>query len=180
MTVGQEGLIMISDEIVMSKIYFMRGQKVMLDGDLAELYGTETKKLKQQVNRNQQRFPEPFMFELTKEEYDALRSQFVTLKRGEHSKYLPYVFTEHGILMLSNVLKSEKAIAVSIQIINIFVRLREAFASQNDVWKEIESIKAKLSNQDKNIELVFQYLDELIERKNVPRVGIGYKPDTFD
>lgn len=151
----------------------------MLDADLAELYGTETKKLKQQVNRNLERFPGHYMFELTKEENEILRSQLVTLKRGEHSKYLPYVFTEHGILMLSNVLKSQRAIAVSIQIIDIFVKLRETLAGQTDIWLEIERIKTAITKQDGKIDLLFKYLDELMQHhyKPKPRKRIGYKPD---
>lgn len=171
----------VPDEVVMSKIYLIRGQKVMLDADLAELYGTETKKLKQQVNRNLDRFPGHYMFELTKEENEILRSQFVTLKRGEHSKYLPYVFTEHGILMLSNVLKSQRAIAVSIQIIDIFVKLRETLAEQTDIWLEIERIKSTLMKQDGKIDLLFKYLDQLIQQHHEPqpRQRIGYKPDKY-
>lgn len=171
----------VPDEVVMSKIYLIRGQKVMLDADLAELYGTETKKLKQQVNRNLERFPIHYMFELTKEENEILRSQIVTLKRGEHSKYLPYVFTEHGILMLSNVLKSQRAIAVSIQIIDIFVKLRESLAGQTDIWLEIERIKSAITKQDGKIDLLFQYLDQLIQQHHEPkpRQRIGYKPDKY-
>ncbi|TWR24350.1 ORF6N domain-containing protein [Mucilaginibacter achroorhodeus] len=167
------------DDLIISKIYLIRGLKVMLDGDLAELYGTETKKLKQQVKRNLNRFPSHYMFELTQEEYDSLRSQNVTLKRGEHSKYLPYVFTEHGVLMLSNVLKSAIAIDVSIRIIDVFVKLRETLADQSELWLQIERIKGKLNNQDKNMEIVFRYLDELIEQRETlkPRKRMGYKPD---
>ena len=172
----------ISDERISNKIYFIRNQKVMLDNDLAELYGTETKKLKQQVKRNMIRFPKHFMFELTKEENEILRSQNVTLKHGEHSKYLPYAFTEHGILQLSNVLKSVRAVAVSIKIIDIFVKLRELYADQTEIWLAIERIKGKLDNQDKNMEIIFRYLDELTVRQPVPaepgsRKRIGYKPD---
>lgn len=101
-------------ELIASKIYLIRDTKVMLDKDLAELYGVETKVLKQAVRRNIDRFPTDFMFELTKNEYQALRSQIVTLKRGQHSKYAPFAFTEHGVLMLSSVLKSERAIQVNI------------------------------------------------------------------
>jgi phage regulator Rha-like protein len=170
----------LTDETVINNIHMIRGQKVMLDADLAYLYGTETKRLKEQVNRNLKRFPPHYMFELTQEEYEALRSQNATLKRGGHSKYLPYAFTEHGILMLSNVLKSDRAILVSIQIIDVFVKLRQALTEQTELWLEIDRIKKTLTNQDKNMELVFQYLDELLEKKDRPRVGIGYKPDTFD
>lgn len=100
-----------TDSTIESKIYVLRGQKVMIDSDLAEMYGVETRRLKEQVKRNIERFPEDFMFELTKEEVDTLlRSQSVTLKRGEHIKYLPFAFTEHGVLMLSSVLRSEQAV----------------------------------------------------------------------
>jgi hypothetical protein len=101
-------------ELIASKIYLIRGIKVMLDRDLAELYGVETKVLKQAVRRNIDRFPDDFMFTLIKDEYQSLRSQNVTLKRGQHSKYLPFAFTEHGVLMLSSVLKSERAVQVNI------------------------------------------------------------------
>ena len=111
------GKIAIPDEKIINKIYVIREQKVMLDRDLAELYGVDTKRLKEQVRRNKDRFPETFMFELTKQEHSVLRSQFATLKQGQHSKYPPFVFTEHGILMLSSVLNSETAIKMSVQII---------------------------------------------------------------
>ena len=170
---------LIPDEIIMNKIYYIRNQKVMLDKDLAELYDTETKKLKQQVNRNLNRFPNHYMFELTKQENDVLRSQNVTLRHGAHSKYLPYAFTEHGILMLSNVLKSDSAVQISIRIIDVFVKLREVYAEQTEIWLAIEKIKTKLDNQDKNMEIVFRYLDELIDKKEgvQERKRIGYKPD---
>jgi hypothetical protein len=113
------------DEMIVSKIHWIRGHKVMLDSDLAELYGVETKRLKEQVNRNSSRFPAHFMFELTKEENENLRLQNATLGHGTYSKYLPYAFTEHGVLMLSNVLRSDRAIQMSIKIIDVFVKLRE-------------------------------------------------------
>jgi len=110
--------LMIADDVVINKIHLIREQKVMLDSDLAELYGVETRRLKEQVRRNMIRFPEHFMFELTREEYDLiLRSQNATLGHGTYSKYLPFAITEHGVLMLSNVLKSEQAITMSIRII---------------------------------------------------------------
>ena len=118
---------LLSEETISNKIYIIRNQKVMLDSDLALLYGIETKVLKQSVKRNLSRFPEDFMFELTKIEYDSSRSQFVTLKngRGFNLKYLPYAFTEHGILMLSSILKSDKAIQTNIQIMRIFTKVRQ-------------------------------------------------------
>lgn len=169
----------IPDEVIMNQIYFIRGHKVMLDKDLADLYQVETKRLKEQVKRNMIRFPKHFMFELTKEEAEVSRSHFATLKRGENIKYLPYAFTEHGVLMLSNVLKSQRAIDVSIKIIDVFVRLREALSSNAELRLAIEQIKRKTDNNTKNIEVVFQYLDELLEKKEnpKPRNPIDYKTD---
>ncbi|MGN8057057.1 ORF6N domain-containing protein [Pedobacter sp. 22163] len=165
----------IPNEVIVNKIYLFRGVKVMLDSDLAELFGVETKKLKQQVRRNIERFPEHFMFELTKEENEVLRSQFVTLERGKYSKYLPFAFSEHGILQLSNVLKSKQAVEVSIKIIDVFVQLRTMVLSNTEIRLEVEKIKKKVDNQDKNIEVIFRYFDELLEQKEKPRKEIGYK-----
>lgn len=170
----------IPDEVIMHKIYYVRGHKVMLDKDLAEMYGVETRVLKQAVKRNIKRFPERYMFELTEAEAVASRSQNATLKRGENIKYLPYAFTEHGVMMLSNVLKSKSAIEVSMRIIDVFIMLRETLSSNTELRLEIEEIKKKLNNYGKNIELVFQYLDELLEKKEnpEPRKAIGYKTKT--
>lgn len=174
--------ILIPDEIIMNQIYYIRGHKVMLDTDLAALYEVETKQLKRQVKRNIDRFPEDFMFELGNEEQKILRSQFGTLKHGKHSKYNMMVFTEQGVSMLSSVLNSKRAIRVNIQIIRIFTRIRQMLTDNTDIRLEIEKIKNKLDNQDKNLEIVFRYLDELLEkqeRPNLPRKGIGFKPDNF-
>jgi hypothetical protein len=179
----KENEIIIPNEVIVNKIYLFRGLKVMLDKDLAELYGVETRRLKEQVKRNLNRFPKHFMFELSLKENEILRSQNATLrfKHGEHSKYLPMAFTEHGILMLSNVLKSGRAIDVSIKIIDVFVQLREALLNQSELRLTIEKIKKKTENNTKNIEVVFQYLDELLEKqekpgkKEKPRKLIGYK-----
>ena len=167
----------IPEETILNQIYLIRGQKVMLDRDLAQLYNVETKRLKEQVRRNLERFPNHFMFQLTDYENEALRSHFATLKKGEHTKYNPYVFTEHGILMLSNVLKSKSAIAVSIRIIDVFVKLRQAIFDNTDLRLMYEELKKKSDNHSKNIELVFQYLDELLEKKENPdkRKKIGYE-----
>lgn len=165
----------IPNEVIVNKIYLFRGVKVMLDIDLAELFGVETRQLKQQVRRNIERFPEHFMFELTKEENEVLRSQFVTLEQGKYSKYLPFAFSEHGILQLSNVLKSKQAVEVSIKIIDVFVQLRTMVLSNTEIRLEVEKIKKKVDNQDKNIEVIFRYFDELLEQKEKPRKEIGYK-----
>lgn len=153
----------------------------MLDFDLAKLYEVETKQLKRQVRRNFDRFPEDFMFELSKDEYQILRSQIGTLKQGEHTKYLPMVFTEQGVAMLSSVLNSNRAIKVNIQIIRIFTRIRQMFIDNTELRLEIEKIKTKLDNQDKNMEIVFRFLDELSYKKDnqPPRRAIGFKPDGF-
>ena len=172
----------VPDEIIMNQIYYIRGHKVMLDSDLAKLYEVETKQLKRQVKRNIERFPEDFMFELTPEEYHFSRSQNGTLKQGTNIKHAPMVFTEQGVSMLSSVLNSKRAIQVNIQIIRIFTRIRQIIADNTDVRLEIEKIKNKLDDQDKNMEIVFNYLDEFLEKQNhsnTPRKGIGFKPDNF-
>jgi len=169
---------LIPDDVVINKIYFIRNQKVMLDRDLAVLYGVETKVFKQAVRRNISRFPEDFMFELTKEELENWRSQFVTSNSDKMGlRYAPMAFTEHGVLMLSSVLNSEKAIQTNIQIIRIFTKIRQMLADTSEIRLDVETIKKKLENQGKNIELVFQYLDELIDKKETSpeRERIGYK-----
>jgi hypothetical protein len=169
--------ITIPDETITSKIFLIRDQKVMVDRDLAELYGVETKYLKRQVKRNTDRFPEDFMFELTKEEFANWRSQFVTSNSSNKMglRYAPYVFTEQGVAMLSSVLNSSRAIAVNIRIIRVFTKIREMLSDNLTIKLEIEEIKKTLSNQHKNIELVFHYLDELIQKKEKPITKIGFK-----
>ena len=170
--------VLIPDERIMDKIYLIREQKIMLDRDLAELYGVETKVLKQQVKRNLDRFPSDFMFELTKEEFQNWRSQFVTSNSDRMGlRYSPMAFSEHGVLMLSSVLNSKKAINVNIQIMRIFTRIRQMLTDNLSIKLEIEEIKKKLQNQDKNIELVFSYLDELITKQEnpTPRNPVGYR-----
>lgn len=174
----KDELTILPDEVVVSKIYMIRGQKVMLDRDLAELYGVETKRLKEQVKRNIERFPEDFMFELSDAEFNNWRSQFATSKSDRMGlRYKPYVFTEHGVLMLSSVLNSSKAIQVNIQIMRIFTRIKQALTDNTELRLVIEELRAKTENNTKNIEVVFQYLDELINKTEnpEPRTQIGYK-----
>jgi hypothetical protein len=169
---------LITEETISNKIYFIRGQKVMLDRDLALLYGIETKRLKEQVKRNRNRFPEDFMFELTKKEFENWRSQFATSNSEKMGlRYAPMAFTEHGILMLSSVLNSDKAIQTNIQIMRIFTKVRQMLLDNTEIKVDILQIQKKLENHDKNIELVFSYLDELTEKKENQgdRVKIGYK-----
>lgn len=177
--------ITIADESVMNQIYVIRGQKVMLDRDLASLYGVETKVLKQSVRRNSIRFPDDFMFELTKDEFQSLRSQFVTSNEGRGgSRYVPMVFTEQGVAMLSGVLNSNRAIVVNIQIMRVFTRIRQMLTDNTELRLEIAEIKQavdkiskKQDGQDKNIELIFEYIDRLQEKEELPvpeRNAIGF------
>lgn len=155
-------LIRIPQERIKSKILLIRSQKVMLDWDLAELYGVEVKHLKRQVRRNIDRFPEDFMFILTKEEYRFLRSHFGTLKRGEHPKYLPYVFTEHGILMLSSVLNSKRAIQVNIAIMRTFVKLREILSAHKELAYKLSQLERKIEKHDEEIRTIFEAIRQLM------------------
>lgn len=159
-------------EVIERKIYLIRGQKVMLDSDLAELYGVEVKQLKRQVRRNIDRFPADFMFQLLKEEYKSLRRHFGTLKRGEHSKYLPYVFTEQGIAMLSSVLNSERAIKVNIEIMRAFVKLREMIASHKDLAKRLDELEKKYDSQFK---VVFDAIRQLMSPSETKHRKIGFR-----
>lgn len=166
----------VSENLIASKIYIIRGQRVMLDKDLAELYEVETRVLNQSVNRNKERFPEMFMFQLSPEEFEILKSQIVTSSWGGTRK-LPYAFSEQGVAMLSSVLRSKKAIQVNIQIMLIFTKVREFFVDTLNLKLDVEELKKKIANHDKNIELVFSYLDELIEKQEnpKPRKPIGFK-----
>ena len=152
----------------------------MLDKELAELYQVSTGALNQAVARNIKRFPEDFMFQLSEQEWSNLKSQIVISSWGGTRK-LPYAFTEQGVAMLSGILNSDRAITVNIQIMRIFIRIRKMFIDNTDLRLEIEKIKNKLDNQDKNMEIVFRYLDELIEKKQAPRdrTRIGFKPNGF-
>ena len=167
---------LLSEETISNKIYFIRNQKVMLAFDLATLYNVETKRLNEQVKRNSSRFPEDFMFQLTESEFENLKSQIATSSWGG-SRTLPFAFTEHGILMLSSILKSDKAIQTNIQIMRIFTKVRQMLQDTTEIKVDILQIQKKLENHDKNIELVFSYLDELTEKKEIEseRVKIGYK-----
>jgi phage regulator Rha-like protein len=162
-------------EVIVRKILFLRGEKVLLDRDLAELYGVETRVLKQAVRRNIKRFPEDFMFELTEDENRALRSQNVTLKRGQHSKYLPFAFTEQGVAMLSSVLSSERAIEVNIAIMRAFVQLRKMIASNEDLAKKLKELERVIEKHDKDIGLIFEAIRELMTPPEKPPKKIGFE-----
>lgn len=167
--------LVLPDEVVMHKIYYIRGQKVMLDRDLAELYGVSTGRLNEQVKRNLKRFPQDFMFQLSEKEFKSLMSQIAISKRGGTRK-LPFAFTEQGVAMLSGILNSDRAISVNIQIMRIFTKIRQALMDNTELRLAIEEIRQKTENNTKNIEVVFQYLDELLDKKENPekRKQIGY------
>ena len=162
-------------EIITNKIHIIRNQKVMLDYDLATLYEVETKRLKEAVKRNIERFPEDFMFELTENELKSLRSQFASLdnRRGKHTKYLPFAFTEQGVAMLSGVLKSEKAIKINIAIMRTFVILRNSLLNLEEITSKVNEIE----NQFPEIYKILNYLmnKEDLKTEQEDRPKIGYK-----
>lgn len=163
----------VTDDLIITKIYLIRGQKVMLDDDLSELYQVETKRLNEQVKRNPERFPDDFMFELTEEEFQNLKSHFATSSWGGRRK-LPKAFTEHGILMLSSVLNSSTAIKVNIQIIRIYTRLREMLLTHKDILLKLEELEKKVTANDQDIQLIFEYLKQLLNPPQPPRRLIGF------
>ena len=168
--------LMIPDELVVNKIYVIRGQKIMLDRDLAELYGVETKRLKEAVRRNIHRFPGDFMFEMTFEELKNWRTQFATSKSEKMGlRRPPFCFTEQGVAMLSSVLNSETAIAVNIQIIRVFTRMRELLLTHKDILLQLEKIEKKLTGHDEDIAIIFQYLKKLLTPPQPPRTRIGFR-----
>ncbi|MEP6683664.1 MAG: ORF6N domain-containing protein [Parafilimonas sp.] len=180
---------------IQNRIYEIRGERIMLDRDLAALYETETKALNLAVKRNIKRFPPDFMFQLTKKEYDSLRfqietlepsdslrSQIATLKtgRGQHSKYLPYVFTEQGVAMLSGVLNSDKAINMNIAIMRAFVEIRKILLKQNDLKEQLKEIKERIGEHDAQLNQIYDAMENLLDEKAEQkkwneRERIGYK-----
>jgi hypothetical protein len=175
---GKNELI-VPEEVIMGKIYLIRIHKVMLDNDLAGLYAVETKRLNEQVKRNIERFPEDFMFQLTTREFKNLKSQFATSSWGGRRK-LPYAFTEHGVLMLSSILNSDRAIKVNIQIMRIFTRIRHLLVVNKDIFLRLEKIEQTLSGHDEKIIQIFKYI-RLLEtssqqqRTQFNRKKIGFK-----
>jgi hypothetical protein len=163
-------------ELIERRIYLIRGQKVMLDQHLAELYEVEPRALVQAVRRNISRFPEDFMFQLNEEEAVTIRSQFVIASK-RNVRYRPYAFTEHGILMLSSVLRSDRAVQVNISIMRAFIRLREALQSSEELKLKLAAIERKLVAHDATFKIVFDELRKLIAAPDKPRRQIGFKTD---
>jgi len=173
---------MLPDEVILSKIYFIRGSKVMLDRDLALLYGVDTKRLKEAVKRNLSRFPEDFMFELSKEELANWRSQFGTSNSEKMGlRVTPFAFTEYGLLMLASVLNSERAIQINIQIVRVFSRMRTMIESHREILRKLELLEKKDLELDEKVTLIFEYLKQLEQAKTeendfTKRKRIGFKP----
>ena len=160
-----EGSSLVSQELIEQKIFLIRGQKVMLDTDLAGIYGVSTKRLNEQVKRNQKRFPKDFLFQLTLQEAEELwrsRSQIATLKRGQNIKYLPYAFTEHGAIMAANVLNSEKAVTMSVYVIRAFVRMRAVFLDNQILAVRLMEIEEVLLEHDVKLEDVYKKIRLLL------------------
>ena len=166
----EESKVMVPAEIIQSKILLIRGHKVMLDRDLAELYGVPTYRLNEQVKRNRKRFPGDFMFQLTWKEAICLasRSQIAILKKGHNLKYRPYVFSEQGVAMLSSVLNSDRAIEVNIQIMRVFVRLKKLMMTHKDLARKIEELERKFKDHDRKLVLVFEAIKQLLKESEEP------------
>lgn len=163
-------------ELIERKILLIRGQKVMLDSDLAALYGVQTKILNKAVARNSDRFPNDFMFSLTPDEYDSLRFQIGTLKkgRGQHRKYLPTVFTEQGVAMLSGVLSSKRAVQVNVAIMRAFVKLREVLSTHKDLAHKLAQLEKKIEKHDEEIGAIFDAIRLLMAEPEPKEKKIGY------
>jgi hypothetical protein len=166
----------VPEEVIASKIFVVREVKVMLDSELAELYQEETKRLIEQVKRNEMRFPDDFMFQLTEKEWEILKSQNATSSWGGR-RTLPYAFTEHGVLMLSSVLNSDRAIAVNIKVIRVYNKLKEMLLTHKDLLLKMEEMEKKVSGQDDKIMQIFNYLKQFIKEQETPRKQVGYKSD---
>ena len=166
----------IPDEAIVSRIYLIRGQKVMLDRDLGELFGVATKALKQAVKRNIKRFPIDFMFELTNEEFQNWRSQIVTSKSDIMGlRYPPFCFTEQGVTMLSCILNSQRAIETNIRIIRVFSKMREMLLTHKDILIKLEQFEKQVVKNSEDIQLIFEALNQLLNPVQEPRKRIGFK-----
>ena len=173
--------ILVNENFVISKIYMIRNQKVMVDQDLAEMYGVETRRLNEQVKRNMDRFPDDFMFQLNEGEFEILMSQSATSRWGGRRK-MPYAFTEHGVLMLSSVLNSQVAIQVNIKIMRVYAKFREMLLTNKDILLKLENLERqilkhdeKANKQEEEIQIVFNALKQLLNPPQEPRKRVGYK-----
>jgi len=169
---------LIPREMVEQRIFLIRRQKVMVDRDLAELYGVKTKYLNRQVKRNKQRFPKEFMFQLSKEEKDELVTNWHRFKSMKHSSALPHVFTEHGVAMLASVLNSDIAVKISVTIIKAFVKLREVLSTHKELAYKFSELERKIEKHDSEIQAIFDAMRKLMAPSPIkPKPQIGFKPD---
>ena len=171
-------------QVIQKKIFEIRGHKVMLDFDLAALYEVETKRLNESVKRNILRFPDDFMFQLTRQEYNSLRSQIATLEkgRGQYSKFNPYAFTEHGVTMLASVLNSDNAIRMNIDIVRAFISLRKFASQYADIIVQLNDLKDRVGNHDAHLDKIYEALDKLLTKQDEEidweeRQRIGFKTE---
>ncbi len=163
-----------TEEEIISHIYFVRGQKVMLDKGLAAMYAVESKVLNQSVKRNGERFPNDFMFQLSQEEWQSLRSQIVTSNKRGGVRYLPYAFTEQGVAMLSLVLRSERAIQVNIQIIRVYTKMRQLLIDNKELWQRLEAVERRMDKKDQEVQAIFTALKAFMIQEEKPRPRIGF------
>lgn len=171
-----EGTLTIPDEAIASQIHWIRGEKVMLDEDLAALYQVPTKRLNEQVRRNMDRFPEDFMFVLDEKEWDSLRSQFATSKKGRGGRrYPPMAFAEHGVLMLSSVLSSERAIAVNIRIMRVFVRMNRILLNDRELLLRLERMEHRQDASDEALASLFEAVKQMMEKPASDRKRLGFR-----
>lgn len=168
--------LLVAERKILNRIFVFRGEKVMMDFDLAEMYGVDTAQLKRQVKRNSARFPKDFMFRLTKKEFEILRSQ-IGISSWGGSRYTPMAFTEQGVAMLSSVLSSKTAIEVNIRVIRVFTKLREFALTNRDILLQLSKLEKQVKGNSKDIEHIFMVLKELIERQSnpLPRPSIGFR-----
>lgn len=167
--------VFMSEEAIMNRIYYIRKHKVMLDKDLAELYGVKPIRLREQVKRNIERFPDNYMFQLTRKETSEMVSQNAIPSISHMGGYLPYAFTEHGVLMLANVLKSQKAIAVSLRLIEIFVKMRQVIAGNRSILKRLEKLEKRVNDNSEEVRELFAIVKELIYPSQKEREQIGFR-----
>lgn len=171
---------LIPDEIMINKILLIREKKVMIDKDIAELYGVTTKRLNEQVKRNKKRFPDDFMFQLTENEKEKVVANCDHLKNLKYSPNLPYAFTEHGAVMLASVLNSDRSIEANIQIVRVFTRIREMLLTNNEILLKLEQMEKKITGHDENIQRIFGALKQLLNPPREPRRRIGFRRNGED
>lgn len=177
MAKSSQKTLVIPDETIINKILLIRNKKVMVHRDIASLYGVPTKRLNEQVKRNKKRFPIDFMFQLTNEEKDELVANCDHLKTLKYSPNLPYVFTEHGAVMLASVLNSDRAIEMNIQIVRVFTKMKELLLTNKDILLKLEQLENKVNGHDENIKMIFEALRQLMNPPRESRKRIGFKPD---